>query len=49
MIPINAKNGAKLVGLSSLIQKASPSSPDKLKIQLVTVVPTLEPMMIPTA
>ena len=44
--PITARIGEKLVGFNILIKKESPSTPDKLKIQAVIVVPMLEPMII---
>ena len=48
-IPINAKIGAKEDGFKSCIKKFSLSIPVRLKIQEVIVVPTLAPMIIPTA
>ena len=47
--PTIARIGEKELGLSIRIQKASLSMPVRLKIQEVTVVPMLAPMMIPTA
>ena len=38
-----------MVGLKRLMIKLSPSSPERDKIQAVTVVPMLEPIMTPTA
>ena len=49
MIPTRATKGEKEVGLSILIRKLSPCRPERLKIQLVTVVPTLLPMITPMA
>ena len=46
MIPIS---GASVEGLKNLMRKLSPSKPDKERIQAVTVVPMLEPMITPTA
>ena len=46
MIPIR---GARVEGLKNLIRKLSPSRPDRDRIQAVTVVPMLEPMITPTA
>ena len=48
-IPINAKIGANEDGFKSCIKKFSLSIPVRLKIQEVIVVPTLAPMIIPTA
>ena len=36
-------------GLSRRIKKLTPCRPERLRIQLVTVVPTLLPMITPTA
>ena len=47
--PIRAKTGEKEVGSSKRIKKLSPSRPVKLKIQAVTVVPTLAPIITPMA
>ena len=47
--PTIARIGEKELGLSIRIQKASLSMPVRLKIQEVTVVPILAPMMMPTA
>ena len=38
-MPINASTGLKEVGLSSWMNRLSPCKPERLKIQLVTVVP----------
>ena len=43
--PMSARMGVKEVGLSSMTKKLSPSKPVKLRIQAVTVVPTLAPIM----
>ena len=48
-MPINASKGLKEVGLSILISTLSPCRPERLRIQLVTVVPTLLPMITPMA
>ena len=48
-MPIKASTGLKEVGLSILIRKLSPCRPERLRIQLVTVVPTLLPMITPMA
>ena len=42
-------SGARVEGLKSLMIKLSPSKPLRDRIQAVTVVPMLEPMMTPTA
>ena len=47
--PIRASTGEKEVGSSKRIKKLSPSRPVKLKIQAVTVVPTLAPIITPIA
>ena len=46
---MKARIGLKEVGFSIVIQKPSPCKPERLRIQLVTVVPTLLPMMMPMA
>ena len=46
MVP---SKGARVEGLSTCTRKLSPSRPLKERIQAVTVVPTLLPMMTPTA
>ncbi len=46
---MKASTGLKEVGLSILIQKLSPCRPERLSSQLVTVVPTLLPMITPMA
>ena len=48
-MPINASTGLKEVGLSSWMNRLSPCKPERLRIQLVTVVPTLLPMITPMA
>ena len=48
-MPINASKGLKEVGLSRLMRRLSPCRPERLRIQLVTVVPTLLPMITPMA
>ena len=48
-IPISARIGAKELGLRRLIKKLLLSIPARLKIQAVTVVPILAPIIIPTA
>ena len=48
MTPARATTGEKTSGLSSFSHTASPSMPDRERIQAVRVVPTLEPIMIPT-
>ena len=48
-IPITARIGAKEDGFNIFIIKLPPSSPVKLSNQAVIVVPTLAPMIIPTA
>ena len=48
-MPTKASSGLKVEGLSSWIRRLSPSRPVRLRIQLVTVVPTLLPMMMPMA
>ena len=48
-MPIVPMRGARVEGLKSLMRKLSPSKPLKERIQEVMVVPTLEPMMTPTA
>ena len=45
IMPISASTGEKLAGLSIWIHQLSPSRPDRLRIQAVTVVPTLAPMI----
>ena len=47
--PTAARTGAKAEGLHIRIQKLLPSRPQRLKIQAVTVVPTLAPIIIPAA
>ena len=47
--PITASTGAKDVGFKSCVTRLPPSIPVRLKIQEVTVVPILAPIMIPTA
>ena len=49
MMPMKASTGLKEVGFIIWISRLSPSRPDRLRIQLVTVVPTLLPMMTPMA
>ena len=46
---MKASMGLKEVGLSIWIQMLSPCRPERLRIQLVTVVPTLLPMITPMA
>ena len=46
---MKASRGLNEVGLSSWMKKLSPCRPERLRIQLVTVVPTLLPMMMPMA
>ena len=48
-MPINASTGLNEVGLSIWMSRLSPCRPERLKIQLVTVVPTLLPMITPMA
>ena len=48
-IPTMPTIGAKVVGLKSWMIKLSPSRPLSDRIQAVTVVPILEPMITPTA
>ena len=48
-MPMKASSGLKVEGLSSWISRLSPSMPVRLSSQLVTVVPTLLPMMMPMA
>ena len=43
--PIKASTGVKEVGLSSCTKKFPLSKPVRLRIQAVTVVPTLAPMI----
>ena len=45
MIPISARMGVKLEGFSSWRNRLSPSIPPRDRIQAVTVVPTLAPIM----
>ena len=45
-IPTRAKTGAKFAGLQNWINRLSPSSPVRLSIQVVTVVPMLAPIII---
>ena len=47
--PMRARIGVNDVGLSSWMKKLPPSKPVRLRIQAVTVVPTLAPMMTPMA
>ena len=46
-MPMNARIGAKVVGLSSVSAMLSPLMPPSVRNQDVRVVPTLEPMIIP--
>ena len=46
---MKASRGLNEVGLSSWMKKLSPCRPERLRIQLVTVVPTLLPIMMPMA
>ena len=46
---MKASMGLKEVGLSIWIQMLSPCTPERLSSQLVTVVPTLLPIMMPMA
>ena len=46
--PTRATTGENTSGFSSCIQRTSLSMPDRERIQAVSVVPTLEPMMTPT-
>ena len=46
-IPIKANTREKFSGFSSLIKALSDSTPTRVKIQAVMVVPMLEPMMTP--
>ena len=48
-IPINASNGENVVGLKRLTRRLSLSSPDRLRIQDVAVVPMFAPIIIYTA
>ena len=48
-IPRVPSSGARVVGLNSCTSRPSPSRPLRDRIQAVTVVPTLLPMMTPTA
>ena len=48
-MPMKARMGLKEVGLSIWIQMLSPCRPERLSSQLVTVVPTLLPIMMPMA
>ena len=48
-MPMKARSGLKELGLSIWISRVSPSRPERLSSQLVTVVPTLLPMMMPMA
>ena len=48
-MPMVPSKGASVEGLSTCTRKLSPSRPLKERIQAVTVVPTLLPMMTPTA
>ena len=47
--PKTPRTGVKVLGFSSWIYQASPSSPVKLRIQAVMVVPMLAPIMSPMA
>ena len=47
--PMRARMGVNEVGLSSWMKKLPPSRPVRLRIQAVTVVPTLAPMITPMA
>ena len=49
IIPTSAINGEKDSGFNNLTKKFELSIPDKLKIQAVTVVPILEPIITPIA
>ena len=49
MMPMRARTGVKELGLSSWTKKLPLSSPVRLRIQAVTVVPTLAPMITPMA
>ena len=47
--PTTPTKGARVEGLNSCTMKLLPSKPERERIQAVTVVPMLEPMMTPTA
>ena len=47
-MPMTARMGEKLAGLQICTRKLSPCSPVRLRIQAVTAVPMLAPMMTPT-
>ena len=47
--PTTPTKGARVEGLNSCTMKLLPSKPERDKIQAVTVVPMLEPMITPTA
>ena len=49
IMPMVPSRGANVEGFSTCTRKLSPSRPLKERIQAVTVVPTLLPMMTPTA